>query len=116
MTMPYAKPTEGEHMLAASLVGTEPINHPELQWALTHRIADALAAERRRLMEAARDVVERETSAYPDASPAVTSGIWGAFDQWAAGVIDGTASCRYCNSLGPCSCEDAADWQSTGGY
>jgi hypothetical protein len=40
-------------------------------------------AERQRTLADARAVVQRECSAYPGASPAVTSGIWGGFDQWA---------------------------------
>lgn len=40
------------------------------------------------VLNEARAVVERETSDYPDASAAVTSGIAGGFDQWAAGRIE----------------------------
>lgn len=39
--------------------------------------------ERNRTLADARAVVERETDAYPGASPSITSGIWGGFDQWA---------------------------------
>lgn len=41
----------------------------------------------------ARDVVEQETGDYPGASPAVTSGIWGGFDQWAMGRIAELGDC-----------------------
>jgi hypothetical protein len=36
----------------------------------------------------ARQIVEMETDSYPGASPAITSGIYGGFDQWAAGQIE----------------------------
>jgi hypothetical protein len=41
--------------------------------------------ERQRTLADARAAVEWLASAYPDASAAVTSGIWGGFDQWALG-------------------------------
>lgn len=49
--------------------------------------------ERQRTLADARAVIQRETAAYPDASPAITSGIWGGFDQWAVG--------EYCTLADP---------------
>jgi hypothetical protein len=88
-------------------------------------VAQALKAralvERQRTLADARAVIERETSDYPDASPAVTSGIWGGFDQWAVSEYTHLADPdrRLCGTCGQRHTQyeyDDAHRNDEGGY
>lgn len=56
-------------------------------------VAYAIAFERERVLDEARAFIAEECSSYPQAPVSITSGIFGAFDQWAAAMIDGPCTC-----------------------
>lgn len=87
-------------------------------WAVVEQRA---LVERQRTLTDARAVVERETNAYPGASPSITSGIWGGFDQWAVSVYTHLANPdrRLCGLCGDSHTQyeyDDAHRNDEGGY
>lgn len=108
-----------ERVLAGLSTAADPVRF--LTAAFEAREYVAAMTERQRTLADARAVVQRECSDYPGASPAVTSGIWGGFDQWAAGEYGTLADPdrRLCGECGQPHTQyeyDDAHRNDEGGY